>query len=254
MNLVYLNYKEPLLPVTDGHGFQGTLAQTEDGKAVQCHICGNQFYNLGAHVFSQHGLRAAEYRQKFSLNRRTPLCSDQASQDYKARALAIWDNKTPDEKERQKDLMRSAAAVAVRVGNPKQLQQKNKDGSCPDQLLEKIRVLAEELNHSPTVKEFMARYENRFMFAITRTFGSWDAAKAQLGLSKCKSGSRIPHNKGTCIFSKDELLAYLKNHYERTKSVPTFSDWKRVYFPDYHIYLKQFGSIKEARIQAGLPS
>jgi hypothetical protein len=254
MNLVYLHYKEPLKPVTNGYyGYQGTLAQTEDGSKVQCHICGELCYNLGVHVFNAHGIKAAQYREMFELNKRTPLCSDKASQDYKNRAVAVWEAKTESEKEQQRKIMRAAAKVAPKPGNYVQLERRNQLGMCPDQLLEKIRVLADNLGSSPTVTQFKAEYGDRFIFTIQRTFGSWNAAKAQLGLSPCKTGQRVPHNKGVCKFTIEELLAYLRNHYERTQTIPTFSDWKRYYFPDYHIYLRQFGSIKEARRQAGLP-
>jgi len=251
MDLQYLNYKEPLTKVSNGHGYLGTLAQTHDGSKVQCHICGELYYNLGAHIFNSHQMKAKEYRKKFQLGKRTPLCSDQASREYKERALQLWHRKTPEEREQQKDLMRTAATQAKRIGHTRSLEEKNLHGMCPDQLLEKIRLVADKLGKSPTAQEFRSVYKQRYLDSITRTFGSWNQAKAQLGLSPCKSGTRFPHNKGTCKFTDAELLSYLTNHYQRFQKAPTASDWARYYFPDYHIYLKRFGSIKNARRLAG---
>lgn len=252
MELDYLNYKEPLQKVTDGYGYLGALGQTKDGSKVQCHICGELYYNLGAHIFNTHQMKAREYREKFQLGLRTPLCSDQASREYKERALKLWNSKSPEEQEHQKNLMREAAAQAVRIGHTRSLEEKNRHGMCPDQLLEKIRLVADKLQKNPTAEDFRSEYSRRYLDSITRTFGSWNQAKAQLGLSPCKSGTRFPHNKGTCKFTKEELLAYLRNHYERFGKPPTASDWNRYYFPDYHIYLKQFGSIKNARKEANI--
>ena len=252
MELQYLNYKEPLTKIEGGYGYLGTLAQTSDGSKAQCHICGELYYNLGAHIFNTHQMKAAEYREKFQLGKRTPLCSDLASREYKERALALWNRKTPEEQEQQKRIMQEAAAQARRIGHRRSLEEKNKHGMCPDQLLEKIRVLADKLGRSPTAQEFRIEYKHRFLCTIERTFGSWNAAKAQLGLSPCKPGSREPHNKGSCKFTDDELLHYLQQHYKRFGKPPTASDWSRYYFPDYHIYLKRFGSIKNARNKAGI--
>lgn len=252
--LVYLNYKEPLKPVENGHGYLGTLAQTDDGEFVQCHICGQLCYNLGSHVFNFHNLKADEYRQKFQLGRRTPLCSDVASKDYKNRALDRMAKMTPDERQEQIDNMRAVAKLSHSKGNPRSLEALNKDGMCPDQLISHILKCAEALSKNPTHKDFTEFYGGKYVGAINRTFGSWNSAKKQANLAPNKSGSRIVWNKGQSRYTDEMLLEYLSNHYKQTKKPPTASDWKRRFLPDYHIYLKRFGSIRKAREMAGIPN
>lgn len=253
MKLVYLNYKEPLKPVTDGYGYLGTLAQSEDGHEVQCHICGLMFKNLGSHAFNVHGMKGTEYRERFELNRTTPLCSDAVSNEYKARALNLWEAKSPEEKAAQVEIMKAAAKIAPKPSRDRRLELKNIQGRCPDQLLDKLQKLADKLSRTPTAKEYSKEYTGGFLFTLTRTFGSYNNALNILGLTKNKPGSKNPYNKGVSRYTDEALLQYLKDYYETYKLPPTFSDWKRHFFPDYHIYLKRFGSIKEARKLAGLP-
>ena len=254
MKLTYLNYKEPLREVEDGYGYIGTLAQTEDGEKVQCHICGELFYNLGSHIHSTHGMKAKEYREKFQLNKRTPLCSDKASEEYKKRAMAIWNNLSPDEQLAKIESMKQAAAQATKVGRTWTLEELNKYGMCPDQLVDKIRMLGEELGRSPTAQDFSAKHNHRFMSVIVRTFGSWNNAKELAGYEPLKPGTKSGQKvEKLRKFSDDELLEYFRLFYKEHGTPPTSSDWKRYYLPDYHSYLKRWGSIKAARKAAGIP-
>ena len=247
MSLQYLNYKEPLTPVPDGHGFFGTLAQTEDGTKVQCHICGELCYNLGAHVFGKHQIKASEYRKRFQLGRRTPLCSDQATQDYKARAYKRYANMTSDQKAAQIESIKRAAQKARRVGQPRSLESLNKDGMCPDQLIARIVECSEQIGTSPTYEQFKQHFNGKYTGAIIRTFGTWNAAKRQASLAPNKSGSRVPWNKGASRYTDEMLLEYVRNRKENTGVWPTSSDWRRGFLPDYHIYLQRFGSMRGIR-------
>lgn len=250
MNLQYLNYKEPLKPVEEGFGYLGTLAQTEDGEQVQCHLCGELCFNLGSHVFAKHGLKAREYREKFQLGRTTPLCSDAWSARCKEAKVEMWQSFSEAEREARRQLMREVQKKTNRVGNPRSLEALNKDGMCPDQLVEKIQLLAEKIGHSPTHAEFVIEYDGKYVGAITRTFGSWNSAKKMAGLTPCKSGSRIPHNRAH--YTNDVLLEYLRNYYKEKKVVPTKSDWERGFLPSYYLYVHRFGGIVKARELAGI--
>lgn len=254
MELVYLNYKEPLTKIEEGYGYYGTIAQTPDKKHVQCHICGTLAYNLGSHIHNSHGLKAKEYRQQFKLAKGTPLCSDQASHDYKERALKRYNGLSEIEKQARVALMQKAReSRPQKTYDGRSLEDLNKDGMCPDQLISHIKACAESLQKNPTHQDFKDFYEGKYVGAIVRTFGSWNNAKRQADLEPNKSGSRTPWNKGQSKYTNEMLLEYLRNHYQNTGLPPTASDWKRGFLPDYHIYLNRFGSIKEARKLAGIP-
>lgn len=250
MNLVYLNYKEPLKPVTEGFGFQGTLAQTEDGEFVQCHICGKLAANLGSHVFGAHKMLSAEYKEKFQLAKMTPLCSDAFSRQAKERTLEWMKTKSPEELERV-NVAKNGAHLNRKI-KPRDmtLEEKNRKGICPDQLLDKIREAAEALGKTPTVIELNSFHKTqRYQVPIARTFGSYKQACLYAGLKPNKpggvGGAKVAH-------TKEGLLQMLKDYYTRWGIVPTANDCARGFLPPIAVYVKHFGSIKKARKEAGL--
>lgn len=250
MNLQYLNYKEPLKPVEDGFGFLGTLAQTEDGSLVQCHICGAVVENLGHHAWVKHGFKANEYRARFELGRTTPLCSDVWSEKYKAIKVEQWANMSEEQREERRQSMIEAQKRTVRVGQPVSLENLNKKGMCPDQLVQKIQELAEKLGHSPSFKEFGTEYNGKYVGAIIRTFGSWNGAKHIAQLEPLKSGSKVPHNRSP--YTDEQLLEFLRSFKKEKGYTPTHSDWRKGFLPSYHLYKHRFGGIIKAREKAGI--
>lgn len=250
MKLNYLNYKEPLTKVDEGFGYLGTLAQTETGDEVQCHICGALVENLGLHAWQKHEIKAKEYREKFQLGRRTPLCSDNYSQKIRENKLALWAGLSQDEQEARKEQMRQAQKKTNRVGNPTSLEVQNKQGLCPEQLITQIKTLESKLNKSPTYNEFLNEYNGKYMGAIKRTFGSWLGAKRIAGLEACKTGCRVAHNRAK--YSDEELLEYLRSAYKEKGAIPTFGDFNRGFLPSYYLYRHRFGGIQKARKIAGI--
>jgi hypothetical protein len=250
MNLTYLNYKEPLKPVEEGFGFLGTLAQTETGDEVQCHICGGLYENLGHHAWVRHRIKAKEYRVKFQLGKTTPLCSDKWSEKCKQKKLETWERMSDEERENRREMMRQAQQRTERVGNPRSLEALNKDGMCPDQLIEHIQKCAEKLGKSPTFKEFENEYNGKYVGAINRTFGSWNGAKKMAGLVMCKTGSQKPHNRSE--YTNEVLLEYLRSFYKEKGYKPTHSDWVRGFLPSYYLYRHRFGGVRKARELAGI--
>ncbi|WP_130492419.1 MucR family transcriptional regulator [Motilibacter rhizosphaerae] len=53
----------------------GRLATADGGEAVLCHECGSPYRFLSSHVRQAHGLTADDYRERWGLNRTTPLAS-----------------------------------------------------------------------------------------------------------------------------------------------------------------------------------
>ena len=250
MELQHLNYKEPLTKVEDGHGYYGTLSQTKNGELVQCHICSELVENLGTHVWVKHNVRAVEYREKFKLGKRTPLCSDKFGEKLKHMAVIRYNRLTETEKAERRQKMIEAQKKAVRVGNPTSLQIQNKRGMCPDQLIEKIQLLADKLGESPTHKQFIREYNGKYVGAINRTFGSWNAAKHMAGFAPRQSGSKVPHNRAP--YTNEQLLEFLRSAYKEKGSAPTYSDWRKGFLPSYYLYKHRFGGISKARKAAGI--
>lgn len=250
MNLVYLNYKEPLRAVVDGFGYQGTLAQTEDGEFVQCHICGKLAANLGSHVYNAHRMMADEYKQKFQLAKMTPLCSDTFSRKAKERTLEWMKTKTSEELERVNVAKNGAHHNRKFEPRSLTLEEMNRKGICPDQLLDRIRQAADALGKTPTVVELNSYHQTqRYQVPIIRTFGSYKKACELAGLVPNKpgggGGAKVAH-------TREGLLQMLKDYYTRWGIVPTANDCARGFLPPIAVYVKHFGSIKKARKEAGL--
>lgn len=249
MNLTYLNYKLPLTQVENGYGYMGTLGQTEDGELLQCHVCGELVANLGHHAWFKHGIRSREYKETYKLGMRTPLCSDAHCAKLKQIGLKNWNALTPEEQKKRIDTMHKHT---VRDGgNPRSLEALNKDGMCPDQLIERIQECAEHLGKSPSEKEFTEYYKGKYRGAILRTFGSWNGAKRIAGFPPLKSGSRVPHNRSP--YSDEQLLEFLRNFYEEKKEIPTCVDFDRGLLPSRYLYVHRFGGVVNARKLAGIP-
>lgn len=250
MELDYLNYKLPLKEVTDGYGYYGTLAQSKDHEEVQCHICGRMVINLGQHAWQSHEMKARDYRVKFQLGLRTPLCSDTFSEKCKQVKIDAWNKLNEDEKLERLALMAQARSQTKRIGNPRSLEAMNKDGMCPDQLIEKIQILAKKIGVSPTFEQFKTEYNGKYTGSIIRTFGSWNGAKHIANLPSNKSGADTPHNRSP--YSDEVLLEYLRSFQKEKGHTPTHSDWRKGFLPSYNLYRHRFGGIQKARELAGV--
>lgn len=254
-DLVYLHYKEPLkkIPKKEGVGYYGTILMSKKMDRIQCHICGELFESLGSHLNRTHGTTAKEYREKYQVARGTALISEAYRLRLKNRMLEWIKNMTPEEKEEYKRKVLAAVRKSndsrpYRKKTPLRLEVKNKRGTCPDQLLDKIKRVAKELGRTPGRKEFDDYFgTHKYQTNILQTFGGWKNAVRMCGFEPYES------KKGRAGYSKEHLLALLRVFYKRKGIIPSTSDFKRGVFPDMNVYLRNFGSIKEARKLAGIP-
>ena len=53
----------------------GEMKVLGGGNLVECHVCGEPVTSIGHHARWRHGLSPDEYRERFGLNRQTPLCA-----------------------------------------------------------------------------------------------------------------------------------------------------------------------------------
>ena len=258
--LTISHYKEPLRAVAkaDGFGFYGALNISIDGEYIQCHICGELFSQLGVHARMKHKVPEREYRQRFMLSGKTALISEKMRAQMKQRTLD-WQNGLT--RQQRKDLKRRAlegiklyrrniALGMKRISQPLgSLEQKNKRGTCPDQLLDKISRVAIELGRTPSLAEFIdITGTQRYKHLIFKVFGSWLKALEMLKLQ--------PHikseNGGMRKYSNEELLEYMACYAEGHRAIPTATDCKRKLLPSFEVYTTRFGSFEKARQLAGV--
>ena len=253
LTLALKGYKEPLTKVSKGHGYYGVLLQSEDGQYIQCHVCGKLFKHMSGHL-KTHKLNTKEYRKKFKISLMTALSSESMRWNLKRATMKWFHNLSEDEKieYRRKNNERLRAALKKRgKGQPKKsLEGYNKDGTCPDQLLQKIKDVAKELEKTPSLREFVkACGTQKYKHLIFKVYGSWNKAIDLCGFER--SGTYLRKGKPS-NFSDEELLEYLSIFAQENGEVPTHTDFIAGNLPSVGIYTRRFGSIDKARQLAGV--
>lgn len=255
--LVFYNYKEPLKPIVGGYGFHGVVLSNKEGTGIQCHICGEMFMNLSSHVMQAHEIKVRDYKEKYGLAHMTSLVSEQERQRLKMNTIKWLQGMTAKERRdfRDRRIARFKEWRNRKISRRQQpkltLESKNKRGTCPDQLLAKIKEVAKHLGHSPSKDEFIDYFKSqKFLHIIYKTFGSWIKAKEMAGYSENKRYEL--NSKKYEYHTAENLLEYLKIFYQETGKPPTETDCKRGLIPESGVYRKFFGSFPEARLQAGI--
>lgn len=246
--LLYENYKEPLKKIEKGkgYGFYGTVALTEDREYVQCHICGHLFRSVGHHL-RVHKIDAEKYKETYGLKATAALMNEPMRLAIQKRSIGKFNGTLPDH---LKEYNRKVQSGEVKhIGTKRReggmsLQKRNEVGLCPDQVLEKIRELADKLGRTPSELEFTRHYDYKYLGSIKFQHGSYLKAVAKLGLKSAKE-LKEPDN--------EDLLQDLVDFQEKFKRIPTRSDFNRgLVGRPYAMYWRRFGSINNARIEAGL--
>lgn len=243
---VYVDYKEPLTKVKGGYGYLGVLCTNKTETHLQCHECGLFFRHLGAHVQRGHGIKADQYREKYQLRKTTGLVP-RATHEAMKRRVENADSLT--KLKRITGLRKGAAKLeqmkreGYRKRQPYSLENKNKNGTCPAQLLDKIKLLAKDLGYTPSQLEFGKAYKTGHIEAVYRTYGSWTNAVRIAGL-KPKGQGRQP------LYSQEILINIMRDYYDRYGRQPSYNDFVKTRGVPSHTNLyKYFGSYSKA-IQA----
>lgn len=254
--LTLKHYKEPLKPISakNGYGYYGALQITLDGDKIQCHQCGLLFQNLSRHILQTHKISSRDFKIKYKLSFTTRLISESERIRMKEKALEYWRSLTDKEKNERK---RKAILKYKywkkdnknhKIQPKEQLESKNKKGTCPDQLLEKIKEVKNKIGHTPSLMEFMQETGGqRYKHLIFKTFGSW---KNALVMGKFQPKEKKSYQKK--VYSEEELIEYLKIYYQENNRTPTASDCRLGLIPAYEVYIRHFGSFPKARELAGL--
>lgn len=240
-------YKDPLRKNEGGYGYLGCVLQTREEDKLQCHVCGQLFESLGNHVRQKHKLKAKEYRLKFQLCSNTSLNSRDLTQKLRNNMLQL-----PKEiKEKRLKHLIENRGKGNRKGTKMSLEERNRRGSCPDQILEEIKRFTQEKGHPPSQPEFKQwnPMGHRYIRLAERTFGSWNDALRKISLEPQKATGR----KGDYVNWDDESLKeLLVNFTLEHKRVPRSSDLELGDLPHYSTYVRRFGSLEEARKIAGV--
>jgi len=227
----------------------GVVLTSVDGEKIQCHICGELFIDLSFHIFKKHNLKVDEYKESFGIAKETGLISEEEKNRRKKKTMAWLSNMTKDQMiEYRKKLseMGKKGSTIRKPGQPKEaLESKNKKGTCPDQLLSKIKDVAEKLEHTPTLTELIRETGSQELKRlIFNMFGSYSNALRLLKFIP----ERVISPGFKRKYSNEELLEYLRIFVEDNGRLPTSVDCRiGGFLPSEDTYKRHFGSLVKAR-------
>lgn len=256
-----MHYKEPLTEIKNGFGYYGCLLSSTDGEKVQCAICGGLYGELSKHITPKHGITAREYKEKYGLAYSTALISEKIRESRKQTTL-VWVEKMKrqhgaDWRMYLRTMGQKGNLARRTTAQPRlTLESKNKRGTCPDQLLDRIIKVKEEIGHTPSKDEFIAATgTQRYVHLIYKTFGSWTGAVSKAGLRPKPNMGNLTERVGNQqkpYYEDEELLEYLRIFYEQNNKIPTETDCRRGMIPPSTTYARRFGSLVIARERAGI--
>lgn len=249
---VYVDYKEPLRPNTSGHGFVGVVIKSKDGEYIQSNIDGKFYKKItNAHVKKAGYDLVRDYKEHFGIGWHTPLCGDTTLKLMKEAAERRYLNTPPEVflamQKKGQVATREKRINEARMGSKTAIEHRNKRGTCPDQLLDKIIKLHEKLGVVPSTDDFRAEYGTKYMGIMYHHFGSW--------VNAVKLAGFVPRSEGkpSYKYSKEELVERLKVFFEKERRSPLTKDFGYGVLPCRATFRKHWGTLNEARLEAGLP-
>jgi len=242
-DVIFYGYKPPFRKFKEGFGYEGVLMYSKSEGRVQCHFCGRLFRMLNnGHLGKVHGMTASEYKEKVGLKQSSALMGEETREKLLARPY------NPNHMEELKKAQKRRAE-RIKKGLPdlqsgfkQRLEKKNERGTCPEQLLDRIRDAVKQLGHTPTMEEFVRLNEGKYYGSIRNTYGTWTNAVMKLGLQT--------HYKK---YTKDKLLDAMRNFYVVHHRSPKWSDMERGLLPSSTAYYYHFKGINHARLLANVP-
>lgn len=203
-----LRYLDPAFTIG-----MGAFAEDSD-HGLRCPVksCGTYAHNLTLHLNSVHGSigGASAVRALLGVPPNVGLISARFRSRLSAVAAARWERGefvmhkrkwTPDQRR---------AAARRRSATHRSFGARNIRNTCDAQLSHRLIDLEHRLGRSPGFEDGIAAHGNSFVHAVRVTYGSWNAAKAQLGLRVQKYGH-----------TPDDVYESLGEYYRVNGCLPT---------------------------------
>lgn len=248
------NYKYPIRKVKTGFGFIGVVIRSKREELVQSHIDGLFYQKINnAHVKKGGFDNVSGYKKYYGIGAMTSLMSKslraKQSAAAKKRYLSIPPEKLLTMKLKGFRVMKERRINENRKGSKIAFEHRNRKGTCPDQLLKKIKQLEKKIGRVPSTDDFRMEYGTKFLGVICYHFGTWKNAVKLAGFVPLSD--QKPNGTG---YLKEELLERLKMFYEINGYSPTTRDFSRTFLPCRKVFSRYWKTLNAARIQAGIPS
>ena len=235
---VYPLYKElmqePYMDMNNGEGYAGTVLYDEEQDKILCAECGKWFKALAVHL-RIHSINTNEYKDKFSLLRKTPLCRPETSRMASIRAV-----KTNFGNYGKKNHLFSTKGKANNFG--KKMQYKNRFGLCDAQIVSRLIIVRDELGLSTVNKlklQDIKKLDSSLYGAMKKRYKTHTNIIKTFKLLK-SGGARK-------VYLDTPLLAQLRRFVRANKRIPLTED-----FENAITIKKYFCSWNRAKMMAGL--
>ena len=236
--------ESPLTPAPSNFGYIGVLLRNKLDDTIQCHICGVWTKHLGVHS-KKHSMNSREYREKFGLPIRFPLCSRSIS-----RKISNFASSLDNLKKKEKYLKIGRKILKKMTASKRSKYVKkftttsawdNQRGLCQEQIKARYLTILESSGETYLSQNQVYKIDSGLMNGIIRRFGSYNKFRKLIG-----HDFKETPNKRT----EAELIAILRAFYIKHKRVPKSMDFKKG-SPCSKTYLEKFGSWSRALNIAG---
>lgn len=201
------NYKEPFMDFNGGYGFQGVLLFDGASDKIQCHFCGKWFLHLSGHI-GLHGLRADEYKQEVGLAPTTALIGETVREKLIANGLEKRVRNLQPCTEVSQETRDKISATLKR--NVTELQ--NKRGTCPLQLIDRLRALYADLGRTPKNSECT------FYTTLVNVYGTFEEACNIAGIPYRRKGETLPK------YTKKDAVEWVRSYFDTYNKLPRYTD------------------------------
>lgn len=249
-------YKQKAPFVPSGKSVFGALEYREKDDRVRCHECGGWFNHVGSHLCSAHKLTAKQYKQRHGLRTEAALCGLQVSglMSAKYNPSANFKTMAKDPEVRKRSLV--AKSVALKEAKERKLEtgagtimsmaeERNLNGHCQAQVLNRLSVLQERYGRTPTTAEMMANGLSPKSVCAAFNLSTIKDVMGLIGMLPNHPGRQEPK------YSKDLLVELMRDFYVKHNRMPGYRDYGRS-LPGSGRFVEQFGSMANAYEAAGL--
>lgn len=217
--VTFYNYKEPLMKFEGGFGYIGALVFDGKTDKIQCHFCGEWLGSLPHHLRREHNMSASEYKDLVGLLQSTALISESARAkliasglDKRGQNLRAGGKKTQEEKDKIR---------ATLIKNGQKAEHKNLRGTCPEQLIYRMKTIAEEKGDKLRMRDF-----DSFKESILKTYGTLEVACKLAGIKYHAPSVNYSYDH-VRKYTRDTALNFIREYILRFENVPTYKDFEK---------------------------
>lgn|SRR3990167_7225099 len=245
---------EPFVENENGIGYLGVILRNVKTDLILCNLCGGWKESIGTHLYDSFIYRDSlhigikntlEYREKYGLFKKDPLCSKRLSSLLSINAINnnkfMKVSKAGNIKRFQnKDKQQEKSLEAHR-----KMSYKNKYGKCDEQIRVRIERIKKIVKREPRDAD-LRKYDGGLNHYLDERFGSANRGLIRYGYSP-------PSRKDEFKWKVPLMLSLLREFVVCHKRIPSSRELNnKDGYPTRGTYRERFGSWNRVKMMAGL--